>query len=62
MQDQIMTGLVDHLLCSKNKGEPTGYIAWHEWAKKKSKTHRSTKCGKCWFFHVWKKRRQNERA
>lgn len=35
---------------------PTGYIAWHEWAEKKSKTHKQERCPTCGFFSIWKKR------
>jgi len=26
------------------KDEPIGYLGWHDWAKKKSKTHKQKKC------------------
>lgn len=35
---------------------PEGYIAWHEWAEKKSKTHKQERCPTCGFFSIWKKR------
>lgn len=27
--------------------EPSGYVGWHEWAKKHEKTHKHTQCPKC---------------
>ena len=35
---------------------PDGYIEWHEWAERKGKTHRSTKCPGCGLYEIWRKR------
>lgn len=35
---------------------PQGYIAWHEWAEKKAKTHKQERCPTCGFYAIWKKR------
>lgn len=32
---------------------PEGYLAWHEWAEKKAKTHKSTRCPGCGLYKVW---------
>ena len=32
---------------------PSGYIQWHEWAEKKSKTHKQIKCTCCGLYLVW---------
>ncbi len=32
---------------------PTGYLQWHDWAEKMSRTHRSTRCPTCGFYAVW---------
>ena len=32
---------------------PEGYIAWHSWAERKSKTHRQLRCPSCGLFAVW---------
>jgi len=32
---------------------PSGYLAWHAWAEKMSKTHRQAKCPSCGFWAVW---------
>ena len=32
---------------------PEGYIAWHYWAAKMSKTHRQRKCVGCGLFVFW---------
>lgn len=39
---------------AKHTRSPEGYLEWHEWAEKKSKTHRSTRCPTCGFYAVWK--------
>lgn len=40
---------------------PDGYLAWHDWAAKKSKTHRQERCPCCGLFMIWvpKKPRQS---
>ncbi len=35
---------------------PVGYMAWHEWAKKKAKTHRQERCPECRRWAIWRKR------
>lgn len=32
---------------------PSGYLAWHEWAEKKSKTHKQKRCPTCKLFAIW---------
>lgn len=32
---------------AKRAREPQGYIAWHNWAERKAKTHRQIKCPDC---------------
>ncbi len=32
---------------------PRGYIAWHEWAERKGKTHRAVRCEGCGTFAIW---------
>lgn len=39
--------------CRRPKGEPEGYLAWHEWAERKSKTYRQLRCREHGLFHVW---------
>lgn len=31
---------------------PDGYIQWHAWAQKMSKTHRQTRCPGCGFWLI----------
>lgn len=33
--------------------QPDGYLAWHEWADKKSKTHYQIKCPGCDLYAIW---------
>jgi hypothetical protein len=42
------------------KGEPSGYIAWHEWAERKAKTHRQERCPGCGLFVIWKPKQEGE--
>ena len=35
---------------------PKGYLGWHSWAEKKSKTHQQTRCPNCGLYAVWVKR------
>lgn len=32
---------------------PEGYLQWHEWAREKSKTHKSKKCPGCGLYKIW---------
>lgn len=33
---------------------PRDYLAWHEWAEKKAKTHVQERCPVCGFYAIWK--------
>lgn len=33
--------------------QPTGYLPWHEWAEKHSKTHRQVLCSGCGLYAIW---------
>lgn len=37
----------DHTPC------PEGYLQWHAWAEKMSKTHRAIRCGECGLYTIW---------
>lgn len=36
---------------------PTGYMAWHDWAEKKTETHYQVRCPGCGLYAIWKKKR-----
>lgn len=40
----------------KHTKTPSGYIQFHEWAEKKSKTHKQIKCPTCGFWAIWVKK------
>lgn len=40
------------------RGEPQGYVAWHEWAERKCKTHVQEKCADCGRWAIWRPRRR----
>lgn len=42
-----MNGCKDHTPC------PDGYMAWHSWAREKSRTHAQVKCGQCGLYKIW---------
>lgn len=35
---------------------PSGYLAWHEWADKKSRRHYQVRCPGCGLFTIWKRK------
>jgi hypothetical protein len=35
------------------KDVPNGYIAWHEWARVKARTHACSRCPGCGLYKVW---------
>jgi hypothetical protein len=37
--------------------EPLGYLAWHEWADNKSKTHIQVRCPNCNLLKIWVSKR-----
>lgn len=41
---------------AKHTPAPRSYLAWHEWAEEKSKTHTSTRCPTCDLYAIWKKK------
>jgi hypothetical protein len=51
-----MTTPTDNTCNHRLKGEPEGYVQWHEWAEKKNKTHYQVKCDKCGLYAIWKRR------
>jgi hypothetical protein len=38
--------------------EPKGYVEWHEWAMKLSRTHHQERCPDCGRYTVWLKNAQ----
>lgn len=42
--------------CAKHTKCPAGYLAWHEWAEKKSKTHKQILCPDCNRYAIWVKK------
>ncbi len=43
----------------KHTKSPTAYVAWHDWAEKKSKTHEQIKCPNCGLYKVWVRLEKN---
>jgi hypothetical protein len=39
---------------------PTGYLDWHEWAKKKLRRHKQILCPTCHRLSIWIRRRPDE--
>jgi hypothetical protein len=35
---------------------PSGYLAWHEWAEKKSRRHHQVVCPGCGLLAIWKRK------
>jgi hypothetical protein len=38
---------------------PEGYLNWHAWAAKMSKTHKQRKCPDCGRFEIWEPKRHH---
>lgn len=38
--------------------EPSGYLAWGEWAERKAKTHDQEQCPECGLWVIYKRRTQ----
>lgn len=36
--------------------QPEGYLAWHEWAEKKSRRHYQVRCPHCGLYKVWRRK------
>ena len=43
-----------------NDRQELDYVAWHEWARKRDKTHRQVKCPECGLFSIWIKRKTDD--
>lgn len=42
--------------CTNQKNHtkcPALYLAWHEWAERKGKTHKQRKCSGCNLWKIW---------
>lgn len=46
----------DSRQCARHTAAPTSYIAWHNWAERKAKTHEQRRCPDCGFYTIWVKR------
>ena len=44
--------------CDKHApNQPTGYVQWHKWAEKMTKTHEQIRCPDCGLFMIWVKKK-----
>ena len=41
---------------AEHAGEPTNYLAWHEWAEQMAKSHTQHRCPGCGYWRVWRPR------
>lgn len=41
------------LTCTDHTLAPAGYLAWHDWAKRMSRTHRQVRCAGCGLYAIW---------
>lgn len=51
-----MADPVDRPVCPQvelHTPAPKEYLAWHEWAEEKAKTHIQTRCPGCNLWHIW---------
>lgn len=48
--------------CSKahlhttDPSEPLGYLAWHDWAERKSRRHYQVRCPGCGLYKIWRRK------
>ena len=54
--DAMCPNLEDHT------HSPTGYIKWHHWADRMSKTHKQRKCAGCGRYAIWEPKPQRAKA
>ena len=40
--------------CVPHTPAPSGYVAWHEWAARKARTHEQHRCPGCGLLNIWK--------
>lgn len=40
-------------LCEQHTASPGGYLQWHSWAARMSRTHRQVRCTFCGLWEVW---------
>ena len=45
-------------LASKHTKCPEGYLEWHAWANRKSRTHRTERCPGCGLYMIWVKKKR----
>ena len=38
------------------KSEPSGYLAWHEWAEKRSRRYEQEQCPDCGLWVIWRRK------
>lgn len=55
MQDRIDYG---SFTCADHTPQPEGYLQWHSWADRMSRTHRQLRCSQCGLFKIWVPRKQ----
>jgi hypothetical protein len=49
-----MTSLANQQACApQHTPAPAGYLAWHEWAEKKTETHEPQRCPNCGLWAIW---------
>lgn len=49
----ILAEFNPNLRCEHTPGQPDGYMQWHAWAERMSKTNRQIKCAFCGLYQVW---------
>lgn len=51
--------VVTRLRCPDNHTVcPEGYLAWYDWAERKSLTHEQERCPECGLWAIWKRKRR----
>jgi ribosomal protein S14 len=62
MSDAQIAGTCRH--CGRKgryyPASPAGYLQWHAWAERKSRTHHQERCPGCGRFSIWRKGADDE--
>lgn len=48
--------------CVRHTPAPVGYLAWHAWAEKKSRTHVQERCPGCGLWMIWRPKKRRKEA
>lgn len=48
------------ITCTDHTPQPAGYLHWHSWAQRMSRTHRQLTCDQCNRWMIWAPKEQRD--